>query len=97
MRFIVRVELHNANRHQYDQLHAVMHTNGFGSQIQADTGAWYHMPPAEYLYEGTLAVAAVRDLAARCAQSVVPGVAVFVTQSAGPLAWYGLELVQKAA
>jgi hypothetical protein len=96
--FLCRVELHGAYREQYQQLHAAMHQSGFTSAVRADSGVYYHLPPAEYHFNGNANAAkeGVRDLAAQCARSVVPRFAVFVVPFNGWSA-YGLEEVTKAA
>ena len=50
--YLVRVELHNAQRSDYDVLHQAMIIRGFGRTIQADNGRLYELPPAEYSFFG---------------------------------------------
>jgi hypothetical protein len=42
--FTVRVELHQAEWTDYEQLHAAMEQKGFSRQIASDEGKVYHMP-----------------------------------------------------
>ena len=61
--FTVRVELHNAQWSDYDQLHAAMEQKGFSRQTTSDDGRTYQMPWAEYNDAANLASAQVRDIA----------------------------------
>lgn len=47
-KFTTRVELHNAEDHDYDDLHAVMETKGFKRTVKGKSGATYHLPDATY-------------------------------------------------
>ena len=52
MSFSVRVELHRATDEDYEQLHAAMEQAGFSRLIASDDGVVYHLPTAEYDYQG---------------------------------------------
>lgn len=51
MNYLVRIELHDANRVDYDTLHAAMVSRGFARTIRANDGVLYHLPTAEYAIE----------------------------------------------
>jgi hypothetical protein len=53
-RFTVRVELHQHRPGDYDVLHAEMAAQGFERTITSDDGKTYHMPTAEYNFEGSI-------------------------------------------
>ena len=49
--FTTRVELHNANYQDYQNLHSYMEAEGFSRTIQDDTTkVYYYLPTAEYNY-----------------------------------------------
>jgi hypothetical protein len=89
--FTVRVELHQAEWTDYDQLHAAMEQKGFSRQITADNGTTYHMPWAEYTGSGNLTSMQVLDIARAAAVSTGKSNAVLVTEAASR-AWAGLPL-----
>jgi hypothetical protein len=92
-RFTIRVQLHNATWEHYKKLYPRMAAEGFTDEIQSQGGTWYRMPDAEYSYEGTDTIGAVRDKARRAASGVVNSYAVLVTESAGRV-WYGLDVIE---
>ncbi|GAA5100874.1 hypothetical protein GCM10023210_39820 [Chryseobacterium ginsengisoli] len=54
-KFIIRVELHNANYQDYETLHDSMYKEGFSKTIQDElTKEWFNLPTAEYYYENAL-------------------------------------------
>lgn len=68
--FTTRVELHGAITQQdYANLHAAMERQGFTRLIQSDQGTWYHLPTAEYNYEGSGTVEQVLNAASAAASS----------------------------
>ena len=89
-RFTIRVELHNATWQNYVDLAKHMATNGMVDIIQADNGARYKMPPAEYSYDGPATRDQVLQTAKACAARVVSSSGVLVTESAGR-SWDGLK------
>ena len=88
--FTVRIELHNAQWADYDQLHAAMEQRGFSRQITSDDGKTYHMPWAEYNGTGNLTSPQVRDIAKEAADSTGRQNSIFVTEAASR-AWVGLS------
>jgi hypothetical protein len=67
MMYLVRVELHGANRADYDVLHETMSRRGFQRTIRSNTGADYALPTAEYVadtYQSGEEVRGVADAAA---------------------------------
>jgi hypothetical protein len=89
--FTVRVELHNAQWSDYDQLHAAMEGKGFSRLITADNGSTYQMPWAEYNGSGNLSSTQVLDIARAAVGTTGKSNAVFVTE-ASSRAWAGLPL-----
>ncbi|HWF65200.1 MAG TPA: hypothetical protein VN685_11360, partial [Rhizomicrobium sp.] len=90
-------ELHNASREDYTKLHERMRAAGFNTTIKGSNGLTYHLPPAEYRYEGyNMTSVQVRDKASAVAATVKPSPAIFVTEGAN-CAWTGLEQVSVAA
>jgi hypothetical protein len=51
-RFITRVELHYADKDDYETLHPAMEGEGFSQTIRSDEGVVYHLPTAEYDRQG---------------------------------------------
>ena len=90
--FTVRVELHNAQWSDYDQLHAAMEQKGFSRQIISDDGKTYQMPWAEYNGSANLSSAQVRDIAKAAADTTG---SVFVTEAV-TRAWVGLSMLSRA-
>lgn len=88
-KFTVRVELHDAQWSDYDQLHAAMELKGFSRQITADDGKTYQMPWAEYTGSAQLSSPQVRDIAKAAADTTGKKSAVFVTEAV-TRAWIGL-------
>ena len=87
--FTVRVELHDAQWNDYEQLHAAMQQKGFSRQITADDGKTYNMPWAEYNASANLTSMQVRDIARAAADTTRKQNAVFVTEAV-TRAWVGL-------
>jgi hypothetical protein len=88
--FTVRVELHQAEWSDYDQLHAAMEQKGFSRLIAADSGSTYHLPWAEYNGVASLTSMQVLEMARAAAGSTGKRNAVLVTE-ASSRAWAGLE------
>ena len=92
--FTVRVELHQAEWADYDQLHAAMEQKGFSRRITSDDdGRTYQMPWAEYNGTGTVNSTQVRDIAKTAADSTGKQNAVFVTEAVSH-AWIGLPVAK---
>ncbi len=91
--YTVRVELHGAQRGDYDRLHVEMRKQGFATTITGDNGITYRLPPAEYIIEGPVSDADVLARAKAAAAKINPAYAVFVTQ-AQSWTWHGLARVE---
>lgn len=81
-KFTVRVELHDANSEDYDNLHKKMEAKGYSREISSN-GKTYQLPSAEYICEKNLEVTAVRDEVKEIAKSVKPAPNILVTKSDG--------------
>lgn len=91
-RFTVRVELHRAVERDYILLHEEMERRGFERTITSHSGRTYHLPTAEYSYDGNTTKESVRELARSAAGATGKQSAVLVTESAGRT-WAGLDEV----
>ena len=93
-KFMVRVELHDADAHDYDDLHDEMKAEGFKRSVEASDGLRYHLPPGVYRMKSKSKSACdVRELAAKAAASVKPKFAVVVCDGS-TFAWQGLDKVE---
>lgn len=90
--FTVRVELHDANWQDYDNLHKRMAAAGFHRTITADSGTKYHLPTAEYDIDGNYTRQGVLDAACRAADGTGKRSSVLVTE-AFARTWRGLAPV----
>ena len=89
-RCTVRVELHDAPRDAYTDLHEAMRLQGFFSIIKGDDGIWYQMPPAEYITHSDDRAEVWR--AATIATGKLPyQAAIFVTGPTDGWIWSGLK------
>ena len=88
--FTTRVELHGADKSDYETLHQKMDAQGFSRTITSDDGTRYWLPPAEYNYVAAATRAEVLAKAKAAASQVKTSFAVFVTE-AGARTWYGLK------
>jgi hypothetical protein len=88
--FTVRVELHDAQRKDYDTLHAAMARQGFSRQITSDGGRCYLMPWAEYNGRGNSTSMQILNIAKVAANVTGKKYAVLVTEVKSR-AWIGLE------
>lgn len=91
--FTVRVELHNADSNDYENLHQEMEAAGFSRTITTTSGEVYQLPNAEYSYTGDKTTEQVRDLASDTAKKVKANPAILVTKSDGTRRWSGLNKV----
>lgn len=89
-RFTTRVELHDADDSDYNELHKYMHEEGFVRTIEGD-GKRYRLPPAEYNRVAALSCDDVRSAAARAAHRTGRDYAILVTE--GTRCWVGLDEV----
>ncbi len=93
--FIVRIVLHSKppEHADYDKLHDAMEDTGFSRQIDNDEdGVWYHLPPAEYIIEGSYTLPQVCNKAKAAAKSVDPKYGI-LTAEVTNYRWIGLEPV----
>jgi hypothetical protein len=88
-RYTVRVELHNAEWEDYDELHEAMENEGFSRQITSSDGKTYHLPWAEYDRETPSGRKGVLDAAKRAADTTGKAHSILVTESAGRM-WHNL-------
>jgi hypothetical protein len=89
MRYTTRVELHKATDDDYEELHSAMENEGFSRFIESDDSIRYHLPTAEYNYDGSASLDQVLDKATRAANSTGRSHMVLVTKSDGRK-WHGL-------
>ena len=89
-KFTTRVVLKDGDWDDYEVLYAAMERIGFTKFITGSNGKMYELPPAEYDYEGSIDITAVRDKAQAAADATGLKNSIFVTQSAGR-AWIGLD------
>lgn len=88
--FIVRVELHDANYFDYENLHAAMARAGFSRTIRSDNGTVYYLPTAEYYMSNAGNALSVLKLARGAADAVGKTYGAIAAE-AGATAWIGLQ------
>ena len=88
-RFTTRVELRKTPR-DYNALHDEMEGRGFTRTIKNSKGKEYHLPPAEYNYEGEKTEKEVLALAVEAASAVDNDFEILVTKSDGRT-WHELK------
>jgi len=89
-KFTIRVELHDASPDAYKSLHKSMEAEGFAREIRSGEGKVYHLPTAEYIYDGEANLKGVLDRAKRAASALPLSFEILVTESKGRI-WYGLS------
>lgn len=89
-KFTTRVELHDADDDDYDELHKSMAAKGFIRTITSDDGDTYRLPPAEYNREANVSRNQVLEDAKIAAARTGRDYAVLVTESAGRT-WLNLK------
>jgi hypothetical protein len=91
-RFTTRIELHDGNSKDYDNLHAQMALQGFSRKVTSDAGVTYWLPWAEYNFDGTASLEDVFDRAKVATAAAAPRLKreVLVTESKARK-WDGLE------
>jgi hypothetical protein len=94
--FTTRVELHDADSSDYEELHEEMEKRGFTRTVTSSDGITYQLPTAEYNYEGSAERSDVLRKAKAAAGAVKESYEVVVTESNGRK-WFGLPQVKKAA
>lgn len=95
MSYLVRVELHEAQVRDYQNLHVQMEFRGFHRVIRGDNGNLYHLPMAEYITETLQSGEQVRALADSAAGATGKLHAVLVVDYARAW-WSGLPQVRAA-
>ncbi|MGS1028836.1 hypothetical protein [Burkholderia glumae] len=93
--FTTRVVLHGVKEDEqaYKDLHTAMENAGFSRTISSGNDA-YHLPPAEYDFEGTITKSAVLQKAKAAAGSVHSDYGVLVTEAVEQgQVWYNLKKV----
>ena len=88
-RFIARVELHNATYSDYETLHAAMQQEGFSRFIQADSGAFSHLPTAMYHGDGNVTSVQALEGAKRAAATTGKSFEAIAIEMSSA-AWYNL-------
>ncbi|MBN3755904.1 type V toxin-antitoxin system endoribonuclease antitoxin GhoS [Paraburkholderia sp. Tr-20389] len=68
--YLTRVELHNANASDYQNLHAAMAAQKFMRTIPNDEGVRYQLPTAEYYSVAEIDTNAVLELAKLAVASI---------------------------
>ena len=91
--FTVRIELHEAQRADYETLHAAMERRGFSRLITGDNGGVYQLPWAEYNGTTNLSSSEIRDIAHDVANTTGKTNSVLVTEATSR-AWSGLTLAR---
>jgi hypothetical protein len=94
--FITRVELHAAQKDDYEKLHAEMAKEKFSRTITASGGTIYDLPTASYCKIGEFTTTQVLDSAKKAATLVGKSYEVLVTQAAvigstNAITWYNLR------
>jgi len=89
--FTIRVELQDAQRADYNTLHAAMAEKGFSRLITSDEGHTYELPWAEYDGCGKLTIMQVLGIAQSAAAATSKRNSVLVTE-AKSRAWTGLPI-----
>jgi len=90
--FTVRVELHQAEWHDYEKLHAAMERQGFSRLITSDDGRRFHLPWAEYDGSGNLTSQQVLGIAQAAANITGKANSILVTEAMVRV-WAGLTTV----
>jgi len=89
-KFTTRVELHDGDSDDYEKLHAAMERQGFSRYVTDSKGKRYHLPTAEYNYDGNATRDEVLSKAKTAAKSTGLEFEAFVTESAGRT-WHNLK------
>ncbi|MBN3755903.1 type V toxin-antitoxin system endoribonuclease antitoxin GhoS [Paraburkholderia sp. Tr-20389] len=89
-KFTTRVELHDGESDDYEKLHGAMEKQGFSRYIADSKGNRYHLPTAEYNYDGTATRDEVLSKAKTAAKSTGLEFEVIVTESVARV-WHNLK------
>lgn len=93
--FTTRVELHEADSADYEELHEEMEKRGFTRTVTSSGRITYQLPTAEYDYQGSAGRSEVLRRAKAAAGAVKESYEVLVTKSGGRK-WFGLPKVKRA-
>lgn len=85
--FITRVELHDANEEDYENLHKYMEQVHFSRTIKGSDGFLYKLPTAEYSCSGDVTASNVLDIAQGAARKTGKSYWVLVTEAQSTV-WY---------
>ena len=94
-RYMIRVLMNDAEWGHYNELAAALQAFGIVDVIEAEDGAWYELPPAEYTYVGAATPEQVRHTVASTVSLIRPGFQVVVSQCSR-VVWQGLQRVSPA-
>lgn len=94
--YTVRVELHDADDGDYEDLHKEMRAQGFSRNLNIN-GVQWKLPSAEYSIVGELTPAQVLIKAQTAANKVqpIPQPSILVTGSSTPRVFSGLKQMKK--
>jgi len=91
--FTTRIELHGAGKSDYDLLHTEMIRRGFSRTVlDRNFGVKYHLPEAEYDFQGSVSCEEVLGMAEAAARSVKEDHSLLVTEANRRL-WWNLKPV----
>lgn len=93
--FMTRVELHDANAQDYDQLHAAMEDKGFSRLIETREGQWFQLPPAQYHLSSSLSLEQVLESAKKAVATTRKRYGICVTEAVSSIL-EGLAIVPQA-
>lgn len=80
--YLIRVELHHAQKHHYVDLHHRLAKIGVTDVIDGRQNTRWRLPPAEYTYTGAADIEEVLKAVKSVANSVILSNAVVVTEAA---------------
>jgi hypothetical protein len=89
-RYTTRVELHAAGNDDYETLHSAMEKQGFSRFVKNEDGKSYHLPTAEYNFDGSATRSEVLEKAKTAAEKTRRKFEILVTESNGR-SWHNLE------
>jgi hypothetical protein len=87
--FLIRVELHDAKYTDYETLHSEMAQRSFSRKVTSSDGTVYHLPTAEYYYNGTGTSDQVLN-SAKAAANATGKTSGVIVADATQLKWNGL-------
>lgn len=90
--FIVRIELHNANESDYDNLYLEMKKEGFKKNLKYD-GKKYHLPRAEYITKSNDSKTQILESVKKTVSKIISNYSILVIEIKG-FTWFNLEPIQ---